>query len=260
MKIDVYTICRNEARMMPYFLRHYETFANRIFVWDEDSNDGTHELLTAHPKVTLLPYPSDCPRGMQDNYWATHQWQQYKELSRGRADWVMIVDADELIYSLDLVGTLRDCRARKVDVLVCRNFIMVAEEFPVTNGQIYDVVKLGLRDGTCDKWCTFNPAIDVTFKPGRNRNPAQLSTNAVEWNRLLLLHYRNLGLHYMRERNAKNVVGMGVPADYFDRLHNQPNSRRGRVNIYQWHEENKGKAERVVCRDWSHKTGLWQAE
>jgi len=39
----------------PVLLRHYETVAERIFVWDDQSDDGTTEMLKAHPLVTLLP-------------------------------------------------------------------------------------------------------------------------------------------------------------------------------------------------------------
>lgn len=38
MKIDVFSIMRNEEDLLPYFLRHYETFADRIFIFDSKDN------------------------------------------------------------------------------------------------------------------------------------------------------------------------------------------------------------------------------
>jgi hypothetical protein len=48
MRVHVYTICWNESRVIEYFLRHYEQFAERVVVYDENSTDGTKEILAAH--------------------------------------------------------------------------------------------------------------------------------------------------------------------------------------------------------------------
>src|ERR1700722_20355846 len=53
LRIHVYSICWNERRMIEYFLRHYETFAERIVIYDDDSDDGTKEILLAHNKVEV---------------------------------------------------------------------------------------------------------------------------------------------------------------------------------------------------------------
>ena len=45
MRIDVYTILRNERIILPYFLRHYGSFADCLVVYDDRSDDGSRELL-----------------------------------------------------------------------------------------------------------------------------------------------------------------------------------------------------------------------
>ena len=41
MTIWLYCICRNEARLMPYLLRHYETFVDKLIFYNDQSDDGT---------------------------------------------------------------------------------------------------------------------------------------------------------------------------------------------------------------------------
>jgi hypothetical protein len=247
VNIDVYTIMRNEGRMLPYFLRHYETLATRIFVWDDRSDDGTRELLLSHPLVKLLEFPAECPRGMQDPSWAKFLWPQYQQLSRGVADWVIIVDADELVYHPHMDEVLKEQKEKKMGIAVCKNYIMTSPTFPTTGGQIYEEVKYGLRDGRCDKWILFSPQIDVIFRVGRNMRPYKLRLRGLNivGEVFKLLHFRDCGEDYLRERNVKNVVSLGVRKDYFERPVTLPNTRI-RGDLYKWYEENRGRAELVV--------------
>jgi glycosyltransferase involved in cell wall biosynthesis len=44
MKIHCHLLTRNEQHILPYSLRHYATFCERIFVHDMGSTDGTLEI------------------------------------------------------------------------------------------------------------------------------------------------------------------------------------------------------------------------
>ena len=67
--IDVYGIVRNEEFLLPYFLRHYETFAYRIFICDDHTTDRTREIAKTHAKVSLLDYPAN----QHPESWTSHQ-------------------------------------------------------------------------------------------------------------------------------------------------------------------------------------------
>ena len=99
--------------MMPYFLRHYETFANRIVLYDDGSDDGTREIIESHPLAELKDYPLDT--GIDDQDLIEFAESIYPE-ARGQADWVIWVDADEIIYHPELANKLQEYLDRGVKV------------------------------------------------------------------------------------------------------------------------------------------------
>ncbi len=232
MKIHVYSILFNEAFMLPYFLRHYETLADRIFVWDDESTDGTREILSAHPKVTLLETPE--VHGIHEDYWIAALWPRYEQLSRGVADYVICVDADEFVYHPGgLVHALEEEKQRGTQLVHCAGYTMLADAPPATAGQIYDEIKLGLKDRWSAKWCVFSPEIGLRFRHGRHGDP-RLSGNVVRRANtgIRILHYRYLGAKYFEQRDIRNARRFGV-AEGSNRVysprtrHNLPDNTRG---------------------------------
>lgn len=75
---DLFTVCRNEAHLLPAFLDHYRALGvDRIFVIDNDSTDDTEALLA----------------GMAD-VWHLHTTAHYFSANDG-CDWVRAVVADQ---------------------------------------------------------------------------------------------------------------------------------------------------------------------
>lgn len=241
MKIHVYSIMFNEEFMLPYFLRHYETIADQIFVWEDQSTDNTRAILSQHPKVTLLETPE--VHGIHEGYWITKLWPRYKELSRGQADYVICVDTDELAYHPGgLVGVLEEQKRFGVQLIHCRGYTMMADAPPTTTSQIYDEIKLGVRDRWSSKWCVFSPEIELEFQRGRHGYP-RVAPDIV-WRKEIgarLLHYRYLGHRYFEQRDARNAQRIGVAEgrsrDYSSTArHNLPDGTRG-VPL-PWYESN----------------------
>lgn len=240
LKVDVYSIMRNEILILPYFLRHYETFAGRIFVWDDGSDDGTKEMLEAHPKVTVLPLTLG---RTDDVYFVKHLWPQYKEISRGKADWAMCVDADEFMYHPDIFERFRYFNANNIKVIRTCGFLMYSEKLPVTSRQIYDEIKYGWIDRWCRKAIIFTPDIDMKWGVGRHRC---VVSEDVKWARntgINLLHFRYLGLQHFLDRCEKNVKNNKVHAKSGGRF-NLPNGSRG-IPI-EWYQNNQNKLVKVV--------------
>ena len=96
MKVHLYTLAWNEADILPFFFRHYDSWVNRYVIFDDGSTDETLAMLAAHPRVEVRQFE----RTTADSFVKSHQTLQnqvWKE-SRGRADWVVITATDEHLH------------------------------------------------------------------------------------------------------------------------------------------------------------------
>ena len=131
LKIDVYVMIHNEELMLPYFLRHYKQYAQRIFAFEDESTDRSRDILEAEPSVTILEVRE---HGIQELHWINELWPMYEKYSRGVADWVIQVDCDEFVYYPDLLSLLAREREVGVQVLTTEGYTMVADGMPTTQG------------------------------------------------------------------------------------------------------------------------------
>jgi glycosyltransferase involved in cell wall biosynthesis len=223
MIVHVITNVHNERLLMPYFLRHYSPIADRIYVFDADSDDGTQEIVRECPNAHLIPW--DCV-GADDQRYMDLNNSAYIGLSRNAADWVFMVDADEFIYHPDLIGTLRQYRECDITIIVPEGFEMVSDHFPTTDGQIYDEVRRGIPGNSETKPCLFNPAMTMGFGAGKHNcepgypqpyDRARLATDSG----IRMLHMSFLGLKHRQDRVAirrsrltQNNIDRGWGTDY----------------------------------------------
>jgi len=164
MKIWAYAICWNEAKMLPYYLRHYSQFCEKIIIYDNGSNDGSQQIIRNHPKAELRTY--DTGGKIKDEVYLQIKNNCWKE-SRSKADWVIVGDIDEIVYHSDLPKFL-DIAGNVHSIFTPGGINMVADKFPTTTGQIYEEVKTGtLHPGSC-KPMIFDPnrVTEIAFDPG----------------------------------------------------------------------------------------------
>ena len=189
---------RNEEYMLPYFLRHYETFADKIFIFDDHSTDRTVEIARDHNKTILQDFKYN--RGMNEDDFNDCFEKSYKKYSRDLADWVICVDGDEFIYNKNVIGVLKEQKERGVQVIQSIGYMMVSEVLPQKKGQIYEESKKGIRFPKYDKTVIFDPSLDITFGEGRHTTNIPRGAKVAQKD-LLLLHYRYLSKEYFLERS-----------------------------------------------------------
>lgn len=198
-----FTTIRNEADMLPFWLRHYGQFCARMVVFDDASTDGSAAIARLFG-ADVREYPA---ADMLDDWtMAVHASTAYRE-ARGWADWVIWADADELIYAPDLPTKLRDLRARGVDMPRVQGYQMFGSHFPhCGSAQLYEYVTRGVPDNSYSKQVVFDPQLSVQFGVGRHSTaPVEMVTTSTRpEDELKLLHFRWFGLEYFAKRNARN--------------------------------------------------------
>lgn len=209
MKVWAFCHVRNEAALMPWFLRHYAAFCDRIHVFDDGSTDGTCEIVQAHPKATLHSVETG---GLNEGILLDLAHEKIK-MAAGSADYVIWADCDELVYHPNIIECLK--RFQQSGYAVCRTlgFNMMSAPLPVDDGvsQLTDIYRTGVRAPVYSKPIVVAPDARFQWTAGKHRvhdedgvriSPLYAEYGPDPW-RLRLLHYRYLTPEYCRTRNAR---------------------------------------------------------
>lgn len=199
MTIHLYALCWNERRILPQFFAHYDRFVDEYIILDDSSDDGSTELLEAHPRVRWSPYT------VEGDSFLHHAARLYNEMwkeSRGRADWVIVCNIDEMITHPDILGVLEDHRRRGITIERCVGYEMISLHRPRSVRPLTESVRWGVPTDAHSKPCVFRPdeIAEIGFNPGRHL--AEPSGNVV-WSDpspLELRHFKYLGYPHLRRR------------------------------------------------------------
>lgn len=202
MKIHVYTLCWNEEAILPYFFKHYETIAEKIFVFDNGSDDNSHKIIKSHPKAVLNHFDTNGESREDEEIKIKNEaWKQ----SRKTADWVVVCDTDEFLYHYDLKNYLSQHLELGTTIIHPIGYQIISNKFPTTTDQIYYEANDGFQLDKFSKLVAFNPKHiwDMNYGPGCHKaNP----TGHVVFDtprHTKLLHYKFLGEEYVIDRFKK---------------------------------------------------------
>lgn len=230
MKIWAYVTVWNEESMLPYYLRHYSNFCERIIILDNESTDNTVSIAKEYPNVEVRRYSTQNTFNDYSNLEIKHRC---IEEARGNADYVIISDCDEFIVHPNIKEFLAS--NSQYSIIYPAGFQMVSNHFPKTKGQIYDEIKTGTPDPWYSKPILIKPntisnfnwiegchevSLDSTYN-GEILHPVHTSIRPEgEWDGhpwgkwkmqfnvldsfnsfpIKLLHYKFLGEDYVRDR------------------------------------------------------------
>lgn len=202
MKIVLITLCKNEQFILPFFLRHYEKFVDEIHIHDNQSTDGSIEIIKLHPKCIFYSY--DTGGTMCDIVHTEIKNNFYKRLE---ADWFIIVDIDEFVYHPDIRQVLQDYLNNGITIPQIKGYGMVSDKLPINDGtQIYDQIKEGMPYSNYDKKAIFYQSVDINYESGCHRcrpyGRVIYSKDCV----IKLLHFKMLSKEYVVERSKKIVL------------------------------------------------------
>lgn len=200
--LTVYTVAHNEAHMIPYWIRHYQQFADEIIIYDDWSTDGTDKVAKALG-AKVRPYPH---RGLDDIHLAEFANDVLMD-ERHLTTWAIWADADEFVYHRELNDLLLGYLESGITIAACVGYQMVAAAPPLHDGQIYDKddYRQGFLFGAFDKPAIVRPSKLTAINWGGGKHFAKPSGNVVWANeKPLMLHYRMLGADYWLARDKRN--------------------------------------------------------
>jgi len=199
MKIHSHILAWNEEKILPYTLDYYSTFCEKIFIYDNMSDDNSDEIYKRYPKVEVIKWDSN--NEINEINYIKLKTESYKERSRNQnVDWVIVCDCDEFLYHPNLIDVLVGYKSKGITVPKVCGHDMVSEIFPEYDGKLLvDKVKVGSeRYQPMCKNIIFNPDLDVNYGIGAHSFNCD---NAVfsETEELKLLHYKFLGKDYVKK-------------------------------------------------------------
>ena len=127
MKIDLYVLCWNEEMIIPYVMNYYQKYINSICVIDNMSDDRSLEILSKYPNVRVVQY--DSGNQIRDDLYLNFKNQQWKD-SRGKADYVIVCDMDEVVWMDGIIEYLTECKEKGITVIRPRMIELYRMELP----------------------------------------------------------------------------------------------------------------------------------
>jgi glycosyltransferase involved in cell wall biosynthesis len=226
MTVEAFILNWNEE-LLHLTIKHYQEFCDKITILDNYSTDGSDKVAEAMGcHVVKFGQPgvlSDAAyRKLKNTCWKGSQ-----------ADWVIVCDADEILYHKDLKRILTDEKERGTTIFKTSGFNIYSEEIPKES---YIEIRTGQPSESYSKRIIFNPGRikDMWYEYGAHTCKPQGSVVESQ-ETLFLLHYRNLGgIQRLIDRHAayrtrlspdNKRFGLGVHYTYED-------ERR----VREWHE------------------------
>jgi glycosyltransferase involved in cell wall biosynthesis len=172
-------------------MRHYSQFS-KVILLENNSTDKTVDI----GKALGAEIRSFNVKDEIDDSWYTYIKNNcWKESD---ADWVIIVDADEFVYSPWLPDILSKT---KHTIFAPDYYDMYSDLPPSGSGQIYDEVFMGRRDKT--KMNLFQPReiVEINYDPGCHVAKPTGNVSIAMSTDIRTLHMRYLSIDYVLDRN-----------------------------------------------------------
>lgn len=186
MKVTAYVMAWNEAETIALTIKHYQQFCDKVILLDNFSDDNTREIAEQMgAEVRLFGIKGV----LDDREYTKIKNNVWKESD---ADWVIVVDADEIFYlGLDF---LEYVMKRGTTIIKPQGWQVVSREMPkenwleITNGFAYDQYS---------KLCCFRPKEiqEINYIHGCHlAKPVGKVVGGVIIEEMgVLFHYRNVG-------------------------------------------------------------------
>jgi glycosyltransferase involved in cell wall biosynthesis len=185
MQIEAHIIAWNESDIIGLTINHYKDFCSRIVIHDNHSTDGTDRIakelgcdVNAFGKFGELSDKEYLK--IKNNAWKGSD-----------ADWVIMCDADEIIYHNRIKEELAIASLKNETIFKTQGWQVVSNEMP--QNSLLEITN-GYLDPNYSKAVIFNPKALTNINYHYGCHTAQPQGNVKYADTVLsLLHYRNIG-------------------------------------------------------------------
>ena len=203
LEVHLYTLCYNEMALMPFAVDYWKTVADKVFVLDNGSTDGSIEYLQSIPGVEIIHFGDKT--GFNDRLnmrVKNHVW----KASKGKADFVIVTDFDEFMYAPDLRAELQGMKDRGETICKPRGYNVYSKDFPeYEEGKLcHEICGKAIADKMFFKVTIFNPneIKEMRYEPGAHNCRPLGNVRWYTGDNIFLFHHKNLGLDYIFKRNG----------------------------------------------------------
>ncbi len=209
MIVHLFAQCWNDENMLPFFFRHYDSLVDHYFFFDDNSTDGTLDILNNHRRVTVQPFPHQVENSfsLSEQHLSNACW----KTSRGQADWVIVTDIDEHLFHPEGRGYLERCAAEGVTLIPALGFQMLSDSAPTPGALLCDRYTVGTPWQKMMKMSVFDPNAlrEIDYQPGRHKARPLGRLVLPDRDELMLFHYKYLGFEETHQRHQMLNEGLG---------------------------------------------------
>lgn len=203
-KIHLYLLCWNESKIIPFIMDYYQRYVDHVYVFDNQSDDGSVEMLERYPNVTVYPYESGGE--IRDDIYLEIKNNAWKQ-SRGVADFVIVCDMDEVVWSADVATDFDYMKEHGYTICAPKLHQAISQEFPESGKSLIHEQCVAYRDYKGVKSLVFDPnaILEINYGIGGHECHPTGKINRWEDPYLNTFHFKCIGRKYMLER--KNQFG-----------------------------------------------------
>ena len=196
--------------MLPYTLDYYSKYADRIFVYDNQSTDSSVAICSGYDKVKVKSF--NTRRLLNDQVQMDIKNKAWKK-ARRKARYVAVIDTDEIVYYRDGLDVLLDkayeagaamVRQSSAYTLYSAGITEPAEDFSLNPDNTS--VNCGPYEG---KLSIFSPELkEINYGPGAHRQKPK-GANLTEFEGGIWFHYSHvLGAKIMARKYEDRIFRM----------------------------------------------------
>lgn len=189
MRIEAFLLCYNETDIMRLVVKHYQSFCDKITIYDNHSTDGSAELAKSLG-CEVIPFGDQFFNDQHNMDVKNSCWKG------SLADWVIVADFDEVFFSGSMDyrerSVLQDLKDKAVTIVNTIGWQIMSDSMPkedlleVTNG--YEFSNYG-------KSICFNPQAitEMNYNPGAHRIDPRGDVATDLMYSMYVLHYKHIG-------------------------------------------------------------------